>query len=210
MVVTGGIVWRSVRVLCGRCLRLPGGWVEEDCAEATPAPMRMTMPNAAPACNTRREPAPHALRLGFEFVGIGRHRHLLFLPETRAPAVGFKKDGYFGKLPTPALSGSGSRVSSQPRHAEHPCFNNLIETLPAWHLQIELADLPPESRRQGTIGFERRHSQPGDFRGVVGAPQADCFARVRHCKRQTIVRKFGIRFMRSRPISAPCGALARR
>jgi hypothetical protein len=34
------------------------------------------------------------------------------------------------KLPTPVLSGSGSRVFSQPpKSLEHPCFNNPIETL---------------------------------------------------------------------------------
>ena len=116
--------------------------------------MRMTMP-------TRRRPATDVetratMRFGPDWISSvnGRHRHLLFLPETRAPAVGFKKDGYFGKLPTPALSGSGSRVSSQPRIAEHPCFNDLIETLPAWHLQIEIPGSTPESREEGTIGFE--------------------------------------------------------
>ncbi len=35
------------------------------------------------------------------------------------------------KLPTPVLSGSGSRVSPQPHIVEHPCFNNQIETLSA-------------------------------------------------------------------------------
>jgi hypothetical protein len=34
------------------------------------------------------------------------------------------------KLPTPVLSGSGSRVFLSPTLVEHPCFNNPIETLP--------------------------------------------------------------------------------
>ena len=41
------------------------------------------------------------------------------------------------KLPTPVLSGSGSRVFLSPTRVEHPCFNNTIETPQAWHWQMD-------------------------------------------------------------------------
>jgi hypothetical protein len=54
------------------------------------------------------------------------------LNETRELTLRIEEEGrWLRKLPTPALSGSGSRVSSQPHSVEHPCFNIQIETLPA-------------------------------------------------------------------------------
>jgi hypothetical protein len=50
--------------------------------------------------------------------------------ETRN-ALKFEEEDFLRsrKLPTPVLSGSGSRVFLSPTHVEHPCFNNPIETL---------------------------------------------------------------------------------
>jgi len=45
------------------------------------------------------------------------------------------------KLPTPVLSGSGSRVFLSPTRAEHPCFNNSIEAPQAGDWQIGRAFL---------------------------------------------------------------------
>ena len=61
------------------------------------------------------------------------------------------------KLPTPALSGSGSRVFSQPHIVEHPCFNDLIETLFKGGMQGACPDpfgatLSPVPKA-GTLGF---------------------------------------------------------
>src|SRR6516225_3881476 len=66
-----------------------------------------------------------------------RHRHsclewnederILLSPLSRNKSVCAANGGSWPtrlrKLPTPALSGSGSRVSSQPHTVEHPCFN---------------------------------------------------------------------------------------
>jgi hypothetical protein len=53
-------------------------------------------------------------------------RMLLFLlSETRAFTMELEEvaPDWLRKLPTPVLSGSGSRVSSQLHTVEHPCFN---------------------------------------------------------------------------------------
>jgi hypothetical protein len=42
-----------------------------------------------------------------------------------------RKAGRLRKLPTPVLSGSGSRVFLSPTSVEHPCLNNMIETFSA-------------------------------------------------------------------------------
>ena len=61
--------------------------------------------------------------------------------ETRELTLGFEEGPTgFEKLPTPALSGSGSRVFSQPHFVEHPCFNNPIETLPALFCKCAASD----------------------------------------------------------------------
>ena len=71
-----------------------------------------------------------------------------------------KSTAGIGKLPTPVLSGSGSRVSLSPTLVEHPCFNNLIETLAAgkckWAMPI------PASRKPGIFYLPSAYPpQPG-------------------------------------------------
>ena len=45
------------------------------------------------------------------------------------------------KLPTPVLPGSGSRVCLSPALSEHPCFNNMIETLRAGNCKLGVPNL---------------------------------------------------------------------
>jgi hypothetical protein len=71
-----------------------------------------------------------------------------------------------GKLPTPALSGSGSRVFSQPHSVEHPCFNVLIETL------------------RGRFG-----KSSGQIKGDVSAANAACIAVFRKNSRVPDLRR---------------------
>ena len=113
------------------------------------------------------------------FVWNGRHRVLLLPTETRAPAVGFKKAGDFGNFPRRYYPDRVRGYFSAPL-SEHPCFNNLIETLPLMRLQIGSSFgfclLPQRAATSWTIALQRRHREARDFSRIVRAPQPDRFA----------------------------------
>ena len=77
-----------------------------------------------------------APRYRFDFVGNGRHRHLLFSPETRASAVGSRRMDTSENFPRRHYPDRVRGYLLSPVMRSTPVSIDLIETLSAWHLQI--------------------------------------------------------------------------
>jgi hypothetical protein len=103
------------------------------------------------------------------------------------------------KLPTPVLSGSGSRVFLSPTSWSTPVSIHLIETLAAsigkWDEARNLSNASaflstPQRFNQRPIALQRGNGKPFYLCGVVGTAQGNRLTRIRESQKR---RRLGCR-----------------